>query len=456
MDPSRPLHRWTSTYVFLAASIGAAIGLANIWKFTYVAGANGGGFFVLIYLATLFLVAVPALIAEMMIGQRGKRSVVGTMRVLRENHGISRYWEGYALMAIAGIYLVLSFYCVIAGWTIDYFVTSLSGSFAGLSSQSAEGLFNGMLGNPGRMVVYQALIILITATVVAMGLHRGVERVLGSLTPTLFVLIILLLLYSVFYADFAAGLAFLFRPDPATLNMELVLMASGQAFFSLGVGLGVMMTMGAYTGDEVSIARSAFIIGTADGVVAILSALAIFPIVFSYGLTPAQGPGLMFLTLPVAFGQMPGGAVLSPLFFLLLTFAALTSTIVIFETVIAWLEDITGRSRVFLSACFGGAVWLLGLATVFSFNIWSDFRPLSVIPVFADKNIFELLDYTASNIMMPLGGVLVCLLAAWALPGKVSMDGAGIRNPVLQQAWYALVRYVVPLFISVLFIVNLI
>ncbi len=456
MDQSKPLHRWSSTYVFLAASIGAAIGLANIWKFTYVAGANGGGFFVLIYVATLFVIAVPALIAEMMIGQCGKRSVVGTMRVLRERYGISRHWELYALMAILGIFLVLSFYCVIAGWTIDYFVISLTASFRGLTSHSAEDLFNGILSDPLRMVIYQGMIIVTTTTIVAMGLHKGVERVLGSLTPTLFFLIIMLLVYSVFYADFAAGAAFLFRPDLSTLNVELVLMAIGQAFFSLGVGLGVMMTMGAYTGNEISIAKSALIIGAADGIVAILAALAIFPIVFSYHLTPAEGPGLMFLTLPVAFGQMPGGAVLSPMFFLLLTFAALTSTVVIFEAAIAWLEEITGKSRVLLTCCFGSAVWLLGLGTVFSFNIWSDVRPLSFIAVFSDKTIFGLLDYTASNIMMPLGGLLVCLLAAWALPRQVCMDSVGIENQFIKNVWYHLVRYVVPIFISVLFLVNLI
>ena len=356
MEQQTSAHRWSSYYTFLAASIGTAIGLANIWKFTYVAGANGGGMFVLLYILAMAFVAVPALIAEMMIGQHGGRSVIGTMRVLRQRDGISKHWELYGLFAMLGVFIVLSFYAVIAGWTIDYFIISLRGAFANIDSAGTASLFDRLQADPARMALFQALFLLFTVGTVAIGLNRGVERILGTLTPTLFVLILVMLVYAMLYADFARGVAFLLKPDFGSFNVTVLLMAMGQAFFSLGVGLGVMMTVGAYTNTSVSIAKAAIIIGAADCSVAILAGLSIFPIVFTYGLTPGEGPALIFLTLPVAFGQMPFGEVLGPLFFVLMTLAALTSSIVIFEVIVVWLEEYTNWSRVRLA-------WLAGLDT---------------------------------------------------------------------------------------------
>ena len=233
-------------------------------------------------------------------------------------------------------------------------------------------------------------------------------------------------------------------------------MAMGQAFFSLGVGLGVMMTIGAYTNTSFSIAKAAVIIGAADCIVAILAGLAIFPIVFAYGLTPGEGPALIFLTLPVAFGQMPGGQVLGPLFFILMALAALTSSIVIFEAIVAWLEEYSSWSRRRLAALAGLAIWFAGLATVFSFNIWADIRPLGVFSAFADKTIFDLLDYLVSNLLMPLGGIVVCILAAWVLPAAATRAGAGIASERAYQFWLKLVRYFAPLVIALVFLVNLV
>lgn len=456
MEQQTSAHRWSSYYTFLAASIGTAIGLANIWKFTYVAGANGGGMFVLLYILAMAFVAVPALIAEMMIGQHGGRSVIGTMRVLRQRDGISRHWELYGLFAMLGVFIVLSFYAVIAGWTIDYFIISLRGAFANIDSAGTASLFDRLQADPARMALFQALFLLFTVGTVAIGLNRGVERILGTLTPTLFVLILVMLVYAILYADFARGVAFLLKPDFGSFNVTVLLMAMGQAFFSLGVGLGVMMTVGAYTNTSVSIAKAAIIIGAADCGVAILAGLSIFPIVFTYGLTPEEGPALIFLTLPVAFGQMPGGEVLGPLFFVLMTLAALTSSIVIFEVIVVWLEEYTNWSRVRLAWLAGLALWIAGLATVFSFNIWADIRPLGMFSAFADKTIFDLLDYLASNLLMPLGGIVVCILAAWVLPGAVTRARTGFDSERTFMVWQKLVRYFVPLIIALVFLVNLV
>jgi NSS family neurotransmitter:Na+ symporter len=456
MEKQTAAHRWSSYYTFLAASIGTAIGLANIWKFTYVAGANGGGMFVLLYILSMAFVAVPALIAEMMIGQRGGRSVIGTMRVLRQRDGISRHWELYGLFAMLGVFIVLSFYAVIAGWTIDYFIISLRGAFVNIDSAGTASLFDRLQADPARMALFQALFLLFTVGTVAIGLNKGVERILGTLTPTLFVLILVMLVYAMFYADFAKGLAFLLKPDFGSFNVTVLLMAMGQAFFSLGVGLGVMMTVGAYTNTSVSIAKAAIIIGAADCTVAILAGLSIFPIVFTYGLTPGEGPALIFLTLPVAFGQMPGGEVLGPLFFVLMTLAALTSSIVIFEVIVVWLEEYTNWSRGRLAWLAGLALWIAGLATVFSFNIWSDVRLLGMFSAFADKTVFDLLDYLASNLLMPLGGIVVCILAAWVLPHAVTRARTGFDSERTFLVWQKLVRYFVPLIIALVFLANLV
>jgi NSS family neurotransmitter:Na+ symporter len=456
MEKQTAAHRWSSYYTFLAASIGTAIGLANIWKFTYVAGANGGGMFVLLYILSMAFVAVPALIAEMMIGQRGGRSVIGTMRVLRQRDGISRHWELYGLFAMLGVFIVLSFYAVIAGWTIDYFIISLRGAFTNIDSAGTASLFDRLQADPARMALFQALFLLFTVGTVAIGLNKGVERILGTLTPTLFVLILVMLVYAMFYADFARGVEFLLKPDFGSFNVTVLLMAMGQAFFSLGVGLGVMMTVGAYTNTSVSIAKAAIIIGAADCTVAILAGLSIFPIVFTYGLTPGEGPALIFLTLPVAFGQMPGGEVLGPLFFVLMTLAALTSSIVIFEVIVVWLEEYTNWSRGRLAWLAGLALWIAGLATVFSFNIWSDVRLLGMFSAFADKTIFDLLDYLASNLLMPLGGIVVCILAAWVLPHAVTRARTGFDSERTFLVWQKLVRYFVPLIIALVFLANLV
>lgn len=456
MEQQTSAHRWSSYYTFLAASIGTAIGLANIWKFTYVAGANGGGMFVLLYVLSMAFVAVPALIAEMMIGQHGGRSVIGTMRVLRQRDGISRHWELYGLFAMLGVFIVLSFYAVIAGWTIDYFIISLRGAFANIDSAGTASLFGRLQADPARMALFQALFLLFTVGTVAIGLNKGVERILGTLTPTLFVLILVMLVYAMFYADFARGVEFLLKPDFSSFNVTVLLMAMGQAFFSLGVGLGVMMTVGAYTNTSVSIAKAAIIIGAADCGVAILAGLSIFPIVFTYGLTPGEGPALIFLTLPVAFGQMPGGEVLGPLFFVLMTLAALTSSIVIFEVIVVWLEEYTNWSRVRLAWLAGLALWIAGLATVFSFNIWADVRLLGMFSAFADKTIFDLLDYLASNLLMPLGGIVVCILAAWVLPVAVTRARTGFDSERTFLVWKKLVRYFVPSIIALVFLVNLV
>jgi NSS family neurotransmitter:Na+ symporter len=255
--------------------------------------------------------------------------------------------------------------------------------------------------------------------------------------------------------DFAAGAAFLFVPDFSKMNAQTVLLAIGQAFFSLGIGLGVLLTIGAYMDKKSSIVKSALIVAAADAGVALLAGLAIFPIVFAHGLSPAGGPGLIFETLPIAFGQMPGGAILGPMFFVLMAFAALTSAITILECVVATVEDYSGMPRRRIVAVLIVLLWLLGLGTVFSFSELEDFYPLGFLPAFAERNIFESLDYVVSNFMMPAGGVLIAVLAGWGLQKSATLDELQVRDSHWYRLWRILVRFVVPTAIALIFFVNL-
>ncbi|PHR70157.1 MAG: hypothetical protein COA67_08755 [Lutibacter sp.] len=252
-----------------------------------------------------------------------------------------------------------------------------------------------------------------------------------------------------------AAIDFLFIPDFSTITPTIILMAFGQAFFSLGVGVGVLMTIASYMDRKTSIIKSAIIVAVADGGVAILAGLAIFPIVFAHGLSPAEGPGLIFVTLPVAFGQMPGGDIMGPIFFLLLAVAALTSSITLLETIIACLEDLTSLSRVKLTLVVSGLLWVLGLLTIFSYNIMADVKPLSFISIFENKTIFGLLDYLVSNILMPLGGICVAVLAGWGLSRASLLDELQIKDGVLFKGWLILVRIAVPLIVGAVFLINL-
>ena len=441
--------------MFMAAAIGSAVGISNVWKFTYVAGENGGGAFVLVYVAALVFIAIPALIAEFLIGRRGGASVVKTMDNLAASEGISRAWRYYGQMAALGAFIALSFYSVVAGWTIDYFYHALTAGFSGMSAEQSGAELDQLMKSPGRMIVSQVIFLGLTAVTVAAGVRRGLEKVLRWLTPALFVILFVLLLYAMIAGDFAAGAAFLFVPDFSRLNAQTVLLAIGQAFFSLGIGLGVLLTIGAYMDRNSSIVRASLIVAAADGGVALIAGLAIFPIVFAHGLSPDEGPGLIFETLPIAVGQMPGGAILAPLFFVLMALAALTSAITILECVVAAVEDYSGMPRPKIVTILILLLWFVGLGTVFSFSTLEHFHPLGFLSAFAERNIFESLDYIVSNFMMPAGGVLIAVLAGWGLKKSSTLDELQSSDNYLYRIWRILVRFVVPAAIALVFVVNL-
>jgi NSS family neurotransmitter:Na+ symporter len=425
--------------MFLAAAIGSAVGISNVWKFTYVAGENGGGAFVLVYVGAIAFIALPALVAEFLVGRRGGASVVKSMDNLAARDGTSKAWRYYGQMAALGAFMALSFYCVIAGWTIDYFYHAIVSGFDGMTADASNAALADLMGDSRRMILSQVVFLALMGVTVALGV----------------VVLIALVVYAMIAGDFAAGAAFLFVPDFSKLNMETVLLAIGQAFFSLGIGLGVLLTIGAYADRKSSIIKASLVVAAADGAVALIAGLAIFPIVFAHGLSPAEGPGLIFATLPVAFGRMAGGAFLGPLFFVLMALAALTSAITILETVVATVEDYSGMSRPRITLLLTLLLWLVGLGTVYSFGALADFHPLAFVPAFAERNIFESLDYIVSNFMMPAGGVLIAILAGWGLSKAATLDELQMEDGLSYKAWRVLVRFVVPAAIGLVFIANI-
>jgi len=445
---------WSSGMTFILAAVGAAVGLGNIWKFPYIAGMSGGGAFVLVYLACVIFVAIPVLISELLIGRCGNRSPPEAMRAVAESAGRSGRWSIVGFMGVIVGYLIATYYSVIAGWTVFY-IFKAANSFDGASAMDVAGQFDDLLANPGAMTIWHTVFISLALVIVGRGLRRGIERAVKMLMPALFVMLLVMIGYAAVAGDFKAGVDFLFNADFSKITGEVVLAAIGQAFFSISVAMGLMMVYGAYVPKDVSLTRSAVIIAGTDTLIALLAGLMIFPIVFANGLDPAEGPGLIFKTLPAAFVGMPGGAVFGALFFVLLAFAAITSIIAVIEPIIAYAEDRWHMQRKVGCIVFGFLAWLIGLASIFSFNIWKDVTPLDMFDVFAGKTIFDLIDYFTANVMMPLGAILIALFVGWRMKPELIDSELSFGSSLLFNAWLWTIRVVAPLAILAILISGL-
>lgn len=444
---------WSSQRAFLLAAIGSAVGLGNIWRFPYLAGENGGGAFVLIYILAVIAIAVPVIAAELMIGRRGRQSPVNTMRRLALDEGGSELWRYHGWLMLVIAVLASSFFSVVAGWTLAYVFKTASGAFAAAGAPESQAIFQAFLADPAAVVFWHGVFMALTVFIVSRGLLRGIERAIGLLMPALFVILIFLLIYAMVAGDFRSGLDFIFEPDFSKINPAAVLAAIGQAFVSVSVGVGVMMTYGAYLPKRFSIAKGAGIIAAADTGVALVAGLVVFSLVFAYGLAPDEGPGLIFVTLPIAFGQMPGGAAVGALFFVLLVAAALTSSIGLLEVVVSWLRETTGVRRTTLTLAAGGVIWFFGIASALSFNLWSGIKPLSGLEPFADKNIFGSIEYLTANVMTPVSVLLITVFAGWQVARRSSRDELAIANGLVYRGWRFLIRYIAPLAVIAAFVV---
>jgi len=428
---------WSSRMAFILAVTGSAVGLGNVWKFPYIAGQNGGGAFVLVYLACVILIGMPVMMSEILIGRRGRRNPVATMELLGSEESGNRNWRWVGAMGVVAGILILSYYSVIAGWTLAYILKSVTGVFSGATADAVAAEFTGFVGDWRQIGLCHTIFMGLTVFVVARGVERGLEQAVRFMVPALLVLMLVLLGYAMTSGHFAEGVAFMFTPDFDKLSWGGVLAALGQAFFTLSIGMGAIMAYGAYLPEETSITGSSAAVVTADTAIAILAGLAIFPLVFANGLAPSDGPGLVFNTLPLAFGQMAGGIFFSTVFFVLLSFAAWTSAIGLMEPAVAWIVEKYHRTRAEASVAVGLLIWLVGIGSVLSFNVLADFR-------FLAGTIFDNVDYLTSNIMLPLGGLLITLFAGWVMASNSTADELRDSGTVY-RVWRVLARFIAPI-----------
>ncbi|SFR43349.1 neurotransmitter:Na+ symporter, NSS family [Marinobacter gudaonensis] len=446
---------WSSRLAFILAATGSAVGLGNIWKFPYVTGENGGGAFVLVYLLCIAAIGIPIMMAEVMIGRRGGRSPVKSLSLIAERDGLKPAWKLVGALGILAGFLILSFYSVIGGWAISYVGTTASGQLSGQSADAVGAIFSGLLGDPATLLAWHTLFMALVMVVVMRGVRSGLERAVSILMPALFVLLLIVVGYAMTTGHFGQAAAFLFQPDFSKLTTSGILVALGHAFFTLSLGMAVMMAYGSYLPKKISIARTSITVSIIDTGVALLAGLAIFPIVFANGLEPGAGPGLIFQTLPLAFGQMPMGSLFGTLFFVLLIFAAWTSGISLLEPIVEWLEERNGLNRTVSTLGAGFVCWALGIASILSLNLWSDFTPLGFIPMLEGKTIFDLLDFFTANIMLPLGGLLVALFAGWIM-SREAMEQELALSPGMFNLWFVTLRFITPVAVVVVFVYNLV
>jgi len=436
---------WSSRLAFIIAATGSAVGLGNIWKFPYITGENGGGAFVLVYLLCVLLVGIPIMMAETLLGRRGRRNPVDTLKDLAAETGTDPRWRHLGSLGIAAGALILSYYSVIAGWACAYVLKAFNGSFFDADGSAIKALFDGFIANPGQSVFWHTLFMTATMLIVMRGINEGFEKALGWMIPGLFVLMVFLLGYAMTTEGYFQGLNFMFNLDFSKLTGHSVLIALGQAFFSLGLGMGSILIYGSYLPKNVSIAQTTIMVAAADTLVALLAGLVIFSLVFSYDLNPGSGPGLIFATLPIAFGTMTGGWLFGVLFFIMLVFAALSSSIALIEPAVTWLVEAKGMNRGQACLWSGLAVWILGLPSLYSFNEWSSFTLFGC-------TLFELIDYITSNLMLPIGGFAIAFFVGWVMKQEHSQEELALADKQHYQIWRWLTRYIAPAAVFLIFL----
>ncbi|WP_185750789.1 sodium-dependent transporter [Clostridium sp. KNHs214] len=435
--------QWGSKLGFILAAAGSAVGLGNLWKFPYKAGTNGGGAFVLVYVIIVLLLGFSLMIAEIALGRHTQLNAIGAYAKINKKWG----WVG--ALGVFAAFLILSFYSVVGGWVINYLVKSATGALKVSDPEILKEIFGGFVSSTTMPIVYHGIFMIITLAIVFIGIGKGIEKASKIMMPSLFIIIIILAIRSVTLPGAMEGVKYFIIPDFSKITMDVVLDALGQVFFSLSLGMGCMITYGSYLGKDTNIPKSGIIIPLIDTAVALLAGFAILPAVFAFGFKPDQGPGLMFVTLPAVFSKMPFGTIFAVLFFILVLFAALTSSISLLEVVVAYIVDKWGFSRQRSSICLASIIFLIGIPASLSQGIWSN------IHLLGNRGFFDTYDFIASNILLPLGGFLLCIFVGWIWKREVCTDeitnGGQIRF-TLKNVWFFLIRYICPVAIFIVFL----
>ncbi|EKE72188.1 sodium-dependent transporter [Gallaecimonas xiamenensis] len=439
--------RWSNRFAYILAATGAAVGLGNIWKFPYIMGENGGGAFVLVYLLCIVFIGVPVMMAEVAIGKQGRHTPGHSVSDVAKASGKPAWWGFVGWMGVISGYLILSFYVVIAGWALAYIFKAGAGQFGSGDPKAVANLFAGLTGNGWALLGWTSTVILATVLVIGKGVKAGLERAVSALMPLLFVILLILAGYAASEGDFGAAFHFMFDPDFSKLSINGVVVALGHSFFTLSLASGIMIMYGAYLPEGVSIAKSSLWIAFFDTLVALIAGLAIYPIVFANGLEPGAGPGLIFQTLPIAFGQMPGGRIVGTLFFIMLVFAAFTSALALIESSVAWLVEKRGFSRWGAAFAAGFGIWLLSLGTIASVAE----LPISQFAMpWGKSDFFTMLDYFTANIALPIGGLLIALFTGWV--ANKGLMAELIDAKAVFRLWHPVIKFLAPLAILLVFL----
>ncbi|MFM2481209.1 sodium-dependent transporter [Celerinatantimonas sp. YJH-8] len=456
-------NRWSSKFAYVLAATGAAVGLGNLWKFPYIMGENGGGAFVLVYLICIVLIGIPVMMAEVYIGKEGRSTPAHAMAKVAQTHGLSKRWGLNGAMAVIAGFLILSFYAMIAGWAVAYIYYSADGqvSAAAGNADVIGTVFSGLLGSASKLILFTTIVIVAAVYVLSRGVNKGLEQAVRYLMPALFILLVIVMLYSCATGDFAGAFHFMFYPDFSKLSFNGVIIALGHAFFTLSLSLGIMVMYGAYLPEGTSIAKTSVAIAVADTVVALIAGLAIYPVVFAHHIAPGAGPGLLFKSLPIAFSNMPMGGFISTLFFIMVTFAAFTSVIALFESPVAYFVERRGMSRTGGAIVCGILIWLLSLGSIYSMTgaDWATPSKWAIFDFAGAQNLFgvighsffDILDYVTANIMLPVGGFVTAIFVGWFMKSEKRTA----RSFEMQRGfghYLICVRFISPLAILLVFL----
>ena len=470
---------WSSRTAFVLAAIGSAVGLGNLVRFPAEAGANGGGAFVIFYICCVLLIGLPILLSETLIGRHGQGSAIESMKKVAQESRASGWWSVGAGIGMVGAFFILTYYSVLAGWIVHFigiFAGDVANSFAAggltqgamqdLSVDQVQALLPALQANSSEMLAMHAIFMTLTVFAVGRGVSSGIEKVAVWLMPIFFVLLIAITVYGAFTGAFGAALAFLFDFEPARLlDPSVQLSALGQALFSLSLGSALMITYGAYAARDINLAKTSVQIASADTSVAIIAGLAIFPITFAV-LAPASlnaildgqeqvqgGLGLLFVNLPVAFQAMPAGSLIGLLFFIMVFFAALTSSVALLEASVSWAIGRFNKPRWLVTAVLGGLAFLIGAWASFSFNSQADFQPFDFM-IFSGQPVFGIIDELTAKILLPTSALLVAIFVGWIADRRL-IDSENGLDGNLHRTWLFLVRWVCPLVISVILLSGL-
>jgi NSS family neurotransmitter:Na+ symporter len=431
----------------VAAAAGSAVGLGNIWRFPYVLGENGGGAFLIVYLVIVFAIGIPVMMSELVIGRRSQRNPVGAFRTLAPR----KPWFLVGMMGIVSAFLILAFYTAVAGWTLEYIYQTLIGGFRDKSSVELGTMFESFRSESLRPALWFSIFMLATAGIVLGGVRKGIEKSTKVLMPLLFVLLIVMCVKSLTLPGAGKGVEFLFRPDFSKITGKTVLMALGQAFFSLSIGMGTLITYGSYIQKDNKLGNTAVEVSMIDLMIAVLAGIAIFPAVFAFGISPSSGESLTFIVLPGIFQQMTGGMIFAFTFFFLLAIAALTSTISVLEVIVAYFSEQLNMSRRTAVIIATISMFILGISASLSWGVMSEVKLFGL-------NIFNLFNYTTANILLPVGGLLIVAFLGWFYPGRDVKDEL-TNGGTVKARYYSLFRYIIrfvaPLAIALVFLNGL-